>query len=491
MAPNAPTPDDPVNETLAKALLNTPETYDDFVSSLSGAVTRDVSGSILEKSKSPGSPTYGSFDRAPFAPPVSFATETNFVDETRDGFVPAEVLRLEFSGTATAARRAPRVDQCAASLKAVMCDPSDFWHRQVGREDPTPAMLRDFRNALKTGDADASQVAVALLSKLQSPDAYGSFDVPNEAHRDGADVAHATDGDHCGRSFSGETPCTQVLVDTLTRPEEGGSDTSELTSELTRPILSGAGVTKNTYGSTARDENENEKDEKKSSLVSPFALDQTFDYENVELTHRLAGLSVNSTPASESSPSSSSMRKQSDPNASPGRASARMRKRARARRAGNETFEAVTEPFETGTGTIETFEDDDGRRIPAENSQQKEVFKIQCGACSAMLKIPNHVRVFRCPECASKLLAPSSVGNDVQAESFGPDSKKETLEKTRVENDDVADDTELETELALSLLRKKRLALERHVAFSKSLEDVVLELQKRVPPVVHDELVGG
>ena len=222
MAPNAPTPDDPVNETLAKALLNTPETYDDFVSSLSGAVTRDVSGSILEKSKSPGSPTYGSFDRAPFAPPVSFATETNFVDETRDGFVPAEVLRLEFSGTATAARRAPRVDQCAASLKAVMCDPSDFWHRQVGREDPTPAMLRDFRNALKTGDADASQVAVALLSKLQSPDAYGSFDVPNEAHRDGADVAHATDGDHCGRSFSGETPCTQVLVDTLTRPEEGG-----------------------------------------------------------------------------------------------------------------------------------------------------------------------------------------------------------------------------------------------------------------------------
>ena len=51
-------------------------------------------------------------------------------------------------------------------------------------------------------------------------------------------------------------------------------------------------MTKNTYGSTARDENENEKDEKKSSLVSPFALDQTFDYENVDShTHRLAGLS--------------------------------------------------------------------------------------------------------------------------------------------------------------------------------------------------------
>ena len=100
-----------------------------------------------------------------------------------------------------------------------------------------------------------------------------------------------------------------------------------------------------------------------------------------------------------------------------------------------------------------------------------------------MLKIPHDVVVFRCPRCASKLRAPAVLlpsSHATDAEDFQNSRKRDQTREDvslREKQKRSAFDEELFS------LRAAREALERHVAFSKSLEGVVGELAKRVPRV--------
>jgi hypothetical protein len=116
-----------------------------------------------------------------------------------------------------------------------------------------------------------------------------------------------------------------------------------------------------------------------------------------------------------------------------------------------------------------------------------------------MLKIPHDVVVFRCPRCASKLRAPAmhaSPSSDIRraagAISFGFENQKPSSRKrdqTRGAGKNVSNEKQKQEQKrsafdeTLFSLRAAREALERHVAFSKSLEGVVGELAKRVPRV--------
>ena len=66
------------------------------------------------------------------------------------------------------------------------------------------------------------------------------------------------------------------------------------------------------------------------------------------------------------------------------------------------------------------------------------MFKIKCGKCSATLKIPAGVDVFRCPKCASKLRVPNAQANG-QAAPAG--SIKSNANKAMKELSDVARST--------------------------------------------------
>ena len=93
-----------------------------------------------------------------------------------------------------------------------------------------------------------------------------------------------------------------------------------------------------------------------------------------------------------------------------------------------------------------------------------------------MLKIPGSVAVFRCPRCASKLRKPPGVFAESESRKKSWNRKDGKEEKRETQKRSAFDEE-------LASLRAAREALERHVAFSKSLEGVVGELAKRVPRV--------
>ena len=96
---------------------------------------------------------------------------------------------------------------------------------------------------------------------------------------------------------------------------------------------------------------------------------------------------------------------------------------------------------------------------------EKELFKIEVGF--RQRKIPGSVSVFRCPRCAAKLRKPPGVFADsasspkIKNRKDGKEEKRETTQKRSAFDEELAS------------LRAAREALERHVAFSKSLEGVV------------------
>ena len=275
-----------------------------------------------------------------------------------------------------------RVEAFAANLARVVRQPSDAMYAAAGREDPTAAMLREFKRALEAGDDDGATPGALLDDGLT-----GSRDAtsPTSHSSDVANDAHST-------------------VDRERVLDDARFSDAELEA-LTRPILGGSARAGREfgYGSTAR-ERAAEADERETARESPSALGG-----DARSSERKA--ETMSTMLSETA-------------ASPGRASARMRRRARSR----------TEP----ESTLNAHRIDPASGTPA--LSEKELFKIQC----------------------------------VFAEKKKKDGKEEKRETTQKRS---AFDEELAS------LRAAREALERHVAFSKSLEGVVGELAKRVPRV--------
>ena len=330
-----PTPSSPssrdreTREAPDTALLTEPETYGSFAASLPGLTGADAS--LI----SPDSPTYGSsgLSASPFLNTPERAAYAR-------GRNMAAAVAAEAGETHPDPRA--RVEAFAANLARVVRQPSDAMYAAAGREDPTAAMLREFKRALEAGDDDGATPGALLDDGLT-----GSRDAtsPTSHSSDVANDAHST-------------------VDRERVLDDARFSDAELEA-LTRPILGGSARAGREfgYGSTAR-ERAAEADERETARESPSALGG-----DARSSERKA--ETMSTMLSETA-------------ASPGRASARMRRRARSRKA---------------------------------------------------------------------------------------QEKRETTQKRSAFDEELAS------------LRAAREALERHVAFSKSLEGVVGELAKRVPRV--------
>ena len=158
----------------------------------------------------------------------------------------------------------------------------------AGREDPTAAMLREFKRALEAGDDDGATPGALLDDGLtgsrdaKSPTSHSS-DVANDAHST-VDRERVLD----------DARFSDAELEALTRPILGGS------SRVGREFG---------YGSTAR-ERAAEADERETARESPSAL---------------------GGDARSSERKAETMSTIAETAASPGRASARMRRRARSR----------------------------------------------------------------------------------------------------------------------------------------------------------------
>jgi hypothetical protein len=399
-----------------------------------------------------------------------------------------------------------RVEAFAADLARVVRQPSDAMYAATGREDPTAAMLREFKRALEAGDGHDARERLsgatpgALLdagteTRARRTRGYGSAetlrDEEEEEEEDEEEEDETVEPDSFSDGSTGsndERNKSPSRVPTPTRVEE--------LEALTKPILAGSRVRRAGYGSTAR-ERKRESDEALPSergesdeesadrKASPLALDPALDDSKIRDLRRSAADILGDT------------HDHATVAASPGRTSARMRRRARARTDPGSTRDddAASPSF---TSFANASSDDVSLSPEKKNQHERELlYKIQCGKCSCMLKIPHDVVVFRCPRCASKLRAPamhSSPSSDVRratgAISFGFENQKPSSRKgdrTRGAGKNVSNEKQKQKRSAfdeeLFSLRAAREALERHVAFSKSLEGVVGELAKRVPRV--------
>ena len=494
-----PTPSSPssrereTREAPDTALLSKPETYGSFAASLPGATSRDAS-SIL-----PGSPTYGSgLSSSPFLNTPERAAYAR-------GRSMAAAVAAE-AEDAHSDQRA-RVEAFAADLARVVRQPSDAMYAATGREDPTAAMLREFKRALEAGDGHDARERLsgatpgALLdagteTRARRTRGYGSAetlrDEEEEEEEDEEEEDETVEPDAFSDGPTGsndERNKSPSRVPTQTRVEE--------LEALTKPILAGSRVRRAGYGSTAR-ERKRESDEALPSergesdeesadrKASPLALDPALDDSKIRDLRRSAADILGDTPDIATVA------------ASPGRASARMRRRARARTDPGSTRDDDAEESPSFTSFANASSDDVSLSPEKKNEHERELlYKIQCGKCSCMLKIPHDVVVFRCPRCASKLRAPAmhaSPSSDVRraagAISFGFENQKPSSRKrdqTRGAGKNVSNEKQKQKRSAfdeeLFSLRAAREALERHVAFSKSLEGVVGELAKRVPRV--------
>ena len=413
-----PTPSSPssrdreTREAPDTALLTEPETHGSFAASLPGLTGADAS--LI----SPDSPTYGSSGLS--ASPFLNTPE-------RAAYARGRSMAAAFAAEAGETHPDPRarVEAFAANLARVVRQPSDAMYAAAGREDPTAAMLREFKRALEVGDGDGATPGALLddgptdTRGVTSPTSHSS-DVANDAHST-VDRERVLD----------DARFSDAELEALTRPILGGS------SRVGREFG---------YGSTAR-ERAAEADERETARESPSALGG--DARSAERKAETMSTMSTTSPLS------------ADAAASPGRASARMRRRARARAEPESALSAH-------------------RIDPASGAPALELFKIQCGQCSCMLKIPGSVAVFRCPRCASKLRKPPGV-------FFFAESESKSRKKSRNGKDGKEEKRETQKRSAfdeeLASLRATREALERHVAFSKSLEGVVGELAKRVPRV--------
>lgn len=273
--------------------------------------------------------------------------------------------------------------------------------------------------------------------------------------------------------------------------------------------------------------------------VLPFALDADFDYDNVTLSHRLGSgdLGGGGTPAArkprfdglpetphrwdegdsdgydaevkDEDRGGGGFMKTFSRNADErdvddaGRASSGMLKRAKGH--------YKPSPPETPERPSRAAGPDDG-------GDGGDLVKIRCGKCSVMLRISASVPVFRCPKCDARLRNPGheaptkpphgpSTAESVDAEGKSGKSSAHNAQKApgppaRVSPAKVkrsaqsarpaatpgrttaADRAERAAEVArsarLAAQRAARAELERHIEFSRSLEDVIDEMGEQL-----------
>ena len=107
-------------------------------------------------------------------------------------------------------------------------------------------------------------------------------------------------------------------------------------------------------------------------------------------------------------------------------------------------------------------------------------FKIKCGRCAAMLKLPAGIPLFRCPKCAAKLRVPAEL---LESEAVHRSFEFQTKRKRRFEprrrvprgrfGNFARAEAAIEAELA-AIASSRRAAANRRAARRRSLSDTWL-----------------
>ena len=417
------------------------------------------------------------------------------------------------------AARERRVEAFASALAAHLRDPSDDHFAALGLEDPTAAMVRDFREALEMGDADfdaANPAAGAAFEPLSPTERnLPAFFVAREP-----EPAVDEDGVEFEAIDQGETPFflespKMAAFDNFVDDEGASRDVSAATTEYEddfdedRENENGegeGGERKSENGEGEGDENaedEREAEERRPILdgaawraygsaagaagtrprmdgriATPRKWDEDDDEDDEE-----TGVDDAEVDEDESDSDGSSSDGSDSEEEPAGRKSSGMLRRAKGRYAPSPTSSpaCASKPMAAAAaaaaaGSARTVHSASASAFGFGSSS----FKIKCGRCAAMLKLPAGVPLFRCPKCAAKLRVP--------AELLAPDTDPSAASASRTLWELREREAAIEAELAAiassrraaGIRRGASVELERHLAFSRSLEVVVEELSRRV-----------
>ena len=523
-----------IDDAFNKALLTRSESYGSFARRLPNAVPSDPARRSTPDA--PSLPDLEPLDTNPTQIPGAAADDANAAADAAAyarGRAAAAAAASDADASDAIAARERRVEAFASALAAHLRDPSDDHFAALGLEDPTAAMVRDFRDALEMGDADADANAAANAAATAggvfeplSPTkrnlpavAYGSELARDRDGGDGSSSAGAGSSstvrlrasrpapivppvpepavDEDGVEFEaidqGETPFflespKMAKFDNFVDDEGASRDVSAATTdyeddfetgengegegderaegersgdenaadereaEERRPILDGA--TERAYGSAGGAAGTRPR------MDGRIATPQKWDEEDEEDEDEDEDEDGDSDADDSDSDDSDSEEEPA------GRASSGMLRRAK------------------------------GRYVPSPTSSpaRSSSFKIKCGRCAAMLKLPAGVPLFRCPKCAAKLRVPAeflesgAATADSNSKSAGNAGSNPSAASARtlweLREREAAIEAELEALASSRRAAANRRAameeLERHMAFSRSLEVVVEELSRRV-----------
>ena len=570
-----------IDDAFNKALLTRSESYGSFARRLPNAVPSDPARRPTPDA--PSLPDLEPRDTNPTQLPGAAADAADAAAYARGRAAAAAAAASDADASDAIAARERRVEAFASALAAHLRDPSDDHFAALGLEDPTAAMVRDFRDALEMGDADADATAnAAATANDTAATAGGVFEplsptkrnLPAVAYgselardRDGGDGSYSADAgsssavrlrasrpapivppvpepavDEDGVEFEaidqGETPFflespKMAKFDNFVDDEGASRDVSAATTdyeddfetgengegeggeraegersgdenakdereaEERRPILDGA--TKRAYGSAGGAAGTRPRMD--GRIATPQKWDDDEEEEDEEEVEDEDGDSDSDDSDSDDPDSDDSDSDDSDFEEEPaGRASSGMLRRAKGRYVPSPTSSParVSKPMATAAAAAAAAAESARPVLSTSASAFASVgsssFKIKCGRCAAMLKLPAGVPLFRCPKCAAKLRVPAeflesgAATADSNSKASGNAGSNPSAAAARTLWELREREAAIEAELA-ALAATRRAAetrraameeIERHMAFSRSLEVVVEELSRRV-----------
>ena len=532
-----------IDDAFNKALLARSESYGSLARRLPNAVPSDRPAR-RSTPNAPSLPDLEPLDTNPTQLPGAAANANADADANADANADdaAAYARGRAAAAAVAdaadavAARERRVEAFASALAAHLRDPSDDHFAALGLEDPTAAMVRDFREALEMGDADfdaANPAAGAAFEPLSPTERnLPAFVVAREP-----EPAVDEDGVEFEAIDQGETPFflespKMAAFDNFVDDEGASRDVSAATTEYEddfdedRENENGegeGGERKSENGEGEGDENaedEREAEERRPILdgaawraygsaagaagtrprmdgriATPRKWDEDDDKDDEE-----TGVDDAEVDEDESDSDGSSSDDSDSEEEPGGRKSSGMLRRAKGRYVPSPTssparaskpMAAAAAAAAAAAGSARTVHSASASAFGFGSSS----FKIKCGRCAAMLKLPAGVPLFRCPKCAAKLRVPAELleseastarSNSKSAKNAGSNPSAASASRTLWELRER--EAAIEAELAAIASSRRAAAnrraateeLERHMAFSRSLEVVVEELSRRV-----------
>ena len=259
-----------IDDAFNKALLARSESYGSLARRLPNAVPSDRPA----RRSTPNAPSLPDLEPRHQPHPLPGAAANDDANDDANADVATDAAAYA-RGRAAAAAVAVDADAVAAGndargvpvgAAAHLRDPSDDHFAALGLEDPTAAMVRDFREALEMGDADfdaANPAAGAAFEPLSPTERnLPAFDVAREP-----EPAVDEDGVEFEAIDPGETPLvlespTRAAFDVSSTTKASGRPAATVTRRFRRGSA-GRGKAASEKAKTARGGDENAEDERK------------------------------------------------------------------------------------------------------------------------------------------------------------------------------------------------------------------------------------